>query len=499
MGVWAWVALAATLLATAGYALLVWRYGYWRRRGVPAHRPLPLVGSFLDAVLFRKTVGEVYRDIYRQFSGQPACGYFKCLQPALLLRDPELVGTVLVKDFSSFKDNDIYMPSDIDPMFGRSPFSEKGDKWKLVRGQLTSTFTPARMRGLKEQLIQTTEEISDYLKNESNREAGIDVKKMAAMAATDAVALCMLGVRGNALRDKASEFGGMCRFLLDAGLWDSINIIIFLLLPSLSHVLRIRFVPESVAQFFRKVVREATEVRQKSGLNNPDYLQLSIAVREKYPEFTEEDAAAHACMFFMDGFEPTSTTLALALYHVALDGAVQTRAAAEVDAVLAQHEGRLDYDAAQDLKYLDMIVCETLRMYPPLRSLDRVCTQRYELSLGAGSVQLEPGTPVVVPVHALHHDARFYPQPERWQPERFDEEQRAARPKYTFLPFGEGPRICVGQRYATTVIKLALATVLRDYRLEPRPDTPRAVSHDLNSAFYLAPRETLRLRFLERE
>lgn len=501
MGAWGWMVTLGGLGLVVTYALLVWRLGYWRRRGVPSHRPLPFVGSFLDAVLLRKTIGEVYRDIYKQFSGQPVCGYFKCLQPALMIRDPGVVGLVLVKDFSCFKDNDIHMAKEVDGVFARSPFTEKGDKWKLSRSQLTSTFTPARMRGLSEQLTATMREITDFLKNEPHREGGIDVKKMAAMAATDAVALCMLGVRGNALRDKTSEFGGMCRFLLDAGLLDTINIIIFLLLPGLCRFLRIRFIPDTVADFFRKVVSESTVARQKSGVNIPDYLQLSIAVREKYPDFTEEDAAAHACMFFLDGFEPTSTALALALFHVALDAGIQTRAQAEVDAVLAEHQGRLDFDTAQDLKYIDMVVSETLRMYPPLRSLDRMCTQQTELPLGDDRppVVVEPGTPVIIPVHALHHDSHYYPQPAVFDPERFSDAQRDQRPKYTFLPFGEGPRICIGQRYAMAVIKLAVATVLRDYRLEPRPDTPRTITHDVYSAFYLAPKQTLRLRFLDRK
>jgi cytochrome P450 family 6 len=91
---------------------------------------------------------------------------------------------------------------------------------------------------------------------------------------------------------------------------------------------------------------------------------------------------------------------------------------------------------------LQLSLSEPLRKYPPLPILNRECTQDYEIPVT--DVFLEKGLPTVTPVLALHHDSRDYPEPERFDPERFNEDEKAKRHQYVYLPFGEGPRICIG-------------------------------------------------------
>jgi cytochrome P450 family 6 len=90
---------------------------------------------------------------------------------------------------------------------------------------------------------------------------------------------------------------------------------------------------------------------------------------------------------------------------------------------------------------------ETLRKYPPLAILNRVCTKRYEIS--GTNIILEKGMQVVIPTLGLHYDPQFFPDPEKFDPERFSEEAKSKRHRYVYLPFGEGPRICIGKRYIT--------------------------------------------------
>jgi len=86
---------------------------------------------------------------------------------------------------------------------------------------------------------------------------------------------------------------------------------------------------------------------------------------------------------------------------------------------------------------------ETLRKYPPIPMLIRKCSKPYKIP-GTDTV-LEKGTSVTIPVAALHHDPKYYPEPERFDPERFSEEEKQKRHHYVYLPFGEGPRICIGK------------------------------------------------------
>jgi cytochrome P450 family 6 len=86
---------------------------------------------------------------------------------------------------------------------------------------------------------------------------------------------------------------------------------------------------------------------------------------------------------------------------------------------------------------------ETLRKYPPATNLIRECTKDYRIP--GTDVVLEKDMKTIVPVLALHHDPKYYPEPERFDPERFNEDEKAKRHRYVYLPFGEGPRICIGK------------------------------------------------------
>jgi cytochrome P450 family 6 len=91
-------------------------------------------------------------------------------------------------------------------------------------------------------------------------------------------------------------------------------------------------------------------------------------------------------------------------------------------------------------------VAETLRKYPPVPILSRECSKPYEIP-GIDAV-LETGTKVIIPLIAIHHDPKYYPEPDRFDPERFSEEEKRKRHHYVYLPFGEGPRICIGKFHA---------------------------------------------------
>jgi len=97
------------------------------------------------------------------------------------------------------------------------------------------------------------------------------------------------------------------------------------------------------------------------------------------------------------------------------------------------------------MTYLDKVVAEILRKYPPLPMLNRECSKPYKIP-GTDTV-LEKGIPVFIPVTALHYDPNYYPEPERFDPERFSDEEKQKRHHYVYLPFGEGPRICIGPVY----------------------------------------------------
>ena len=169
-------------------------------------------------------------------------------------------------------------------------------------------------------------------------------------------------------------------------------------------------------------------------------------------------------LFFVAGFETTATTISNCLYNLAVNPEIQERLAEELDSAL---DG-IEVDSPQyfdiinnQIPYLEATIKETLRMCPPVVRLQRrVGVDNYKLA----GVPLEKGVIIEVSTYAVHHDPDYYPNPERFDPERFMPENKANLVPYTYLPFGQGPRNCIGMRFAYQEIRLCLAKIIRDYR-----------------------------------
>lgn len=131
----------------------------------------------------------------------------------------------------------------------------------------------------------------------------------------------------------------------------------------------------------------------------------------------------------------------------------------------------MNYNSVLEMKYMDMVIEETLRLYPPAARLDRVASNDYTYN----GIEIKKGQTVVVPVYALHHDPDLYPDPEQFDPERFSDASKKNRESVAFLPFGAGPRNCVGMRFALIEIKLLLASILSKYRFVPCSQTPVSI------------------------
>ncbi|XP_021931304.1 cytochrome P450 6k1-like [Zootermopsis nevadensis] len=180
--------------------------------------------------------------------------------------------------------------------------------------------------------------------------------------------------------------------------------------------------------------------------------------------FDEHMIAAQVCVFFLGGFETAATSMSFCLYELSLNQDVQRRLRDEIDHVLKEHNGNFTYNALEQMEYLDHVVAETLRMYPSLPNLIRVCTKPY--TIPGTNVLIDKGTPVIIPIYAIHRDPLYYYDPDRFDPERFTDYNKEKRPAYTYLPFGEGPRICIGLRFGLMQVKMGLAILVSRFQFD---------------------------------
>lgn len=222
----------------------------------------------------------------------------------------------------------------------------------------------------------------------------------------------------------------------------------------------------------KRVADEAITARARSGPRQvPDLLDLLRAGEdpETHRRMTPAELRDNLLTFIVAGHETTALTLAWALYLLAFDPQVQARAADEAQATL---DGRAA--AAADLPrlpYIRQVIEEALRLYPPAAFLSR--TARAHDMLGGREVL--PGDTIMLPIYALHRHHLLWEDPDRFDPERFA--PGTTRDRFAFLPFGAGPRICIGASFALQEAVIILATLVSRFRfdLSARQPQPRMI------------------------
>ncbi|KAL1116148.1 hypothetical protein AAG570_005643 [Ranatra chinensis] len=180
--------------------------------------------------------------------------------------------------------------------------------------------------------------------------------------------------------------------------------------------------------------------------------------------------AGHGMTLFLDGNETSSIAMAFALYELAAHPQVQQQLRQEIFTAGISTTSGITYDKLHALNYLDMVMNETLRLHPPVQVLTRVATEECCLTTSTGQeFKLRKGMLVTVPVLALHTDPALHNDPTKFLPERFSPEVRKHMDKFSFLPFGEGPRICLGFRFGMTEAKLGVVALLTEFEVRLSP------------------------------
>lgn len=178
-------------------------------------------------------------------------------------------------------------------------------------------------------------------------------------------------------------------------------------------------------------------------------------------------------LFFIAGFTGVANTLSFLSYELAINPDIQDKLYAEIAEVAATLNGdKVTYETLQKMKYLDMVVSETLRIWSANIMVERRVNKQYVLENTDGSkVVLQPGETVWIPAFAIQHDANYYPNPDKFDPERFSAERKHEINPFTYMPFGIGPRACIASRFALTQLKATAFHLLQNFRIEAGPNT----------------------------
>lgn len=175
----------------------------------------------------------------------------------------------------------------------------------------------------------------------------------------------------------------------------------------------------------------------------------------------------------MAGFTGVATTLNFLCYELSLNPEIQQRLYEEIVETNDQLDGKpLTFETLQKMQYMDMVVSEILRLWPIAVQMDRSVSKQYLFEDKDGTkVLLQPNDRIWIPVYALHRDPKFYPNPDKFDPERFSEQNKRNIYPNTYLPFGNGPRACIASRLALLELKAIIYHMLLEFKIDVSPKT----------------------------
>ncbi|XP_017891756.1 probable cytochrome P450 6a14 [Ceratina calcarata] len=492
----------ALLIACVGVAF-VWFYLYltayhnfWKKRGIPGLKPELAFGNVRMMMTGKESLPALITRLYYEFGNEPLIGFFVRRRPVLLIKDVDLIKEVLIKDFSKFADRGIFATDPANPISDHL-FALEERRWRPLRTHLSPVFTSGKLKGTFALILECTKHLEESLDKLVAKGEPIEVKDLASRFTIDVIGSCGFGIEMNSLSETNNEFLRVGKMMFATNFYRVLRIRIQQILPVFHRLLSYVLPPDKeINGLIMKIIRETLEYREKNNIVRPDFMNTLLELK-RHPEkvgdieLTEGLLAAQAFVFFAAGFETSSTTIANTLYELAINQEIQNKLRDEIREFEEKNQGEWKYETIKQMKYLHKVFSETLRKYPSLPFLSRVTTEDYKFN--GIDLSLPKDSMVWIPIFAIHKDPNIYPDPEKYDPERFSEEMCEQRNQFHYLPFGHGPRNCIGARFANYQTKIGLIKILRKHKVDVCDQTPFPYEYD-RFAFVLSPGKSLYLK-----
>jgi cytochrome P450 len=368
-----------------------------------------------------------------------------------LLNNPEYTHRVLVAKQDLFMKGQALQETK--RILGEGLLTSEGELHRRQRRLIQPLLQPRRVERYAETMVGCTQELSARWRHG----AAIDAQQEMARLTLAIVGLTLFAAD---VEGEAREIG--------VALTDALDSIKTLTLPwsrvievlPIPVMRRLRHARERLDRTIYMLIRE----RRTDGHEGDDLLSLLVrASQEDGDDMGDEQIRDEAMTLFLAGHETTATALTWTWFLLAQHPDVEARLHEEVDAVLGDRPPTAS--DLHSLSYTDMVLREAIRLYPPAWLVGRRALADFEVE----PYLVPSGAIVILSPYVSHRDPRWFAEPERFDPERWTEEQLAGRPRWAYFPFGGGARTCVGEAFAWTEAKLVIATLGRRWRLRQVP------------------------------
>jgi cytochrome P450 len=328
-------------------------------------------------------------------------------------------------------------------VFGGGLLLSEGDTWKRQRRLLNPGFSSGRFDGYAATMRERTAAAVARWPSEGGIDAAAELSRLT----LDVAVRTLFGadVSDADARRVADAFSAVSDFYASPLALLPFDVPKWLPLPLLRRHVR------AVAAL-DAVVHELIRARRANPGSGEDLLSMLLAARDEEGGLSDREVRDQAVTFLLAGHETTALGLTFAMFELGRNAALRERLLAEADAAP-------DDAGADAFPYAAQVFQESLRLYPPAYALSRECVRDVTL----GGVPITRGTVVVAPPWTLHRDARWHPEPLTFRPERWTPAYEGALPVGSYLPFGLGPRKCIGTRFATVEAVILLAGIARAF------------------------------------
>ncbi|XP_073965057.1 cytochrome P450 6B6-like [Choristoneura fumiferana] len=476
------------------YLLGTTNHDYWKNKGVKYEKPLPFIGSIRRVFFQEVSLAQYLAELYQKYPKEKFVGYFGGHAFSLVVRDPELIKHVLVSDFHYFYPRGLNPHKTvIEPML-KNLFFADGDLWKLLRQRLTPAFTSGKLKAMFPLIVERTERLQHMARAGAAKGAELDVRDLMARYTTDFIGACGFGIDSDCINDDTSTFRQLGKRIFTITAREGIISGLKWMFPeTFKHF---HTLPPGVETTTVSLVKGIMEQRHYKPSQRNDFIDLLFELKQKgvivgeslerrNPDGTPQRAelelddllmAAQVFVFFAAGFETSSSATSYTLHQLAFHPEAQRKCQQEIDHVLSRYDNKLCYDAVKEMKYLEMCFKEGMRMFPSLGFLVRQCVHQY--TFPGTDLTIDQGVYVLIPLQALHNDEKYFEEPEKFIPERFSADRVNSIPNHVYLPFGEGPRACIGERLGLMQSLAGLAALLRTCTVAPSVNTRRTPLSD---------------------
>ncbi|XP_048349427.1 cytochrome P450 3A29-like isoform X4 [Sphaerodactylus townsendi] len=419
----------------------------------------------------------------------------------MVILDSTIIKNILVKECYTYFTNrrDFGLNGDLDSALSLA----KDEQWKRIRTVLSPTFTSGRLKEMFPIIIHNGEKLLRNVQKKAADDEDVAMKDFFGAYSMDVITSTSFSIDVDSMNNPDDPFIMHIKKFLKFSFFSPLLIllVIFPFIAIVLEKLNVTMVPASFLNFFRNAIQKIKRDRQKNDhTNRVDFLQLMVDSQvsgenseeaQLYKTLTDKEIVAQAMMFIFAGYEPTSSTLSFLSYSLATHPDVQQKLQEEIDEALP-NQATPTYNAVLQMGYLDMVVNETLRLYPPAGRIERICKSTVEIN----GVTIPEGTVTLIPAYVLHRDPEYWPEPEEFRPERFTKENKESMDPYVFLPFGAGPRNCIGMRFALLSLKVALIVLLQRYSFRPCKETQ--IPLELDTKAIMQPTKPIMLKMVPR-